>query len=221
MSLRQREEVQEVQWQGWLNRPLPRVVNATESNMSRRPTQKDIEEQNEYLLRLQGNLRKAGERAARELAAFPEVEKIALFGSVARPLEKEIPRFREYRQAGIAVYHECKDVDLAVWTRDLSRVREMGKARTKAVNDLHREERIGVAHHRVDIFLIEPGTDRYLGRVCNFNQCPKARKDECQVPGCGETPFVRQHEDFTFDSDALLSDRCILLFDRKADTADA
>lgn len=189
--------------------------------MSRRPTQKDIEEQNEYLLRLQGNLRKAGERAACELAAFPEVEKIALFGSVSRPLEKEIPRFREYRQAGIAVYHECKDVDLAVWTRDLSRVREMGKARTKAVNDLHREERIGVAHHRVDIFLIEPGTDRYLGRVCNFNQCPKVRKYECLVPGCGETPFVRQHADFTFESDALRPDRCIVLFDRTADTADA
>ncbi|QDU36013.1 hypothetical protein Mal4_02960 [Maioricimonas rarisocia] len=186
--------------------------------MSRRPTQKDIERQNAYLLRQQENLRKAGERTARELSEFPEVEKIALFGSVSRPLEKEIPRFSEYRRAGIAVYHECKDVDLAVWVRDLSRVREMGKSRTKAVNDLLAEDRIGIAHHQVDIFLIEPGTNRYLGRVCNFNQCPKARKNECLVPGCGDTPFVRQHAEFTFEADALSPDRSIILFDRSAET---
>ncbi|MFG0332936.1 MAG: hypothetical protein ACF8TS_06190 [Maioricimonas sp. JB049] len=186
--------------------------------MSPRPTREDIERQNAYLLRQQANLRKAGERTARELAAFPEVEKIALFGSVARPLEKEIPRFSAYRRAGIAVYHECMDVDLAVWTRDLSRIREMGKARSRAVNALLQDENIGVAHHQVDIFLIEPVTDRYLGRVCTFNQCPKPRKYECLVPGCGDKPFVQQHAEFTLEADALAADRSIILFDRSAET---
>jgi hypothetical protein len=35
------------------------------------------------------------------------VVKVALFGSVAVPLVKEIPRFREYQQARIEVWHEC------------------------------------------------------------------------------------------------------------------
>ena len=36
-------------------------------------------------------------------------------------------------------------------------------------------------------------TDRYLGRLCDFNACPKG-KAECRVPGCGEVTLLRQHE---------------------------
>jgi hypothetical protein len=31
---------------------------------------------------------------------------------------------------------------------------------------------IGVAHHQVDIFLLDV-TGTSLGRLCHFNQCPK------------------------------------------------
>jgi len=43
------------------------------------------------------------------------VRAIALFGSVARPLAREVPRFQPYRGLGIELLHERKDVDLAVW----------------------------------------------------------------------------------------------------------
>lgn len=40
---------------------------------------------------------------------------IAVIGSVAKALWKEVPRFREFRRARIEVWHECKDLDLALW----------------------------------------------------------------------------------------------------------
>jgi hypothetical protein len=55
-----------------------------------------------------------------------------LFGSVARPLRKKVPRFKEFRRAGIELLYECKDVDLAVWVRDtvaLDTLRKAGAAR--------------------------------------------------------------------------------------------
>ncbi|RIK91954.1 MAG: hypothetical protein DCC73_13985 [Proteobacteria bacterium] len=35
-----------------------------------------------------------------------------------------------------------------------------------------------VTNHQVNAFLFEPGSDRYLGRLCSFSQCPK-HKPEC------------------------------------------
>ena len=62
--------------------------------------------------------------------------------------------------------------------------------------DRYREFRIAadaVAAHQVDVFVLEPGTDRCLGRLCGFNACPKGKRERL-VPGCGGTPFLRQHE---------------------------
>src|SRR5207247_2013948 len=79
------------------------------------------------------------------------------------------------------------------------------------LNALLNEAGIGVAHHQVDVFLFEPGSDRYLGRLCHFGTCPKG-KPECRVPGCGAAPFLRQHEDFVFDPRSLEPARCAVLF---------
>jgi hypothetical protein len=178
------------------------------------PSNRDIREQNRAMQRRQGELRRAAEAVARELAKLPEVEKVVLFGSVAAPLEKEVPRFREFRRAGIAIDHECKDVDLAVWLSDLDHLRALQKARSRALNELFEAEEIGVAHHQVDVFLIEPGSNRYLGRLCRFGQCPKEKKRECSVTGCGRKPFLRQHEEFVFRPEALAAENAIVLFDR-------
>ena len=78
------------------------------------PTPKETEEQNAMMLRRQRNLRAAAECVARELALFPEVARVALFGSVTQPLKKEIPRFSQFRRHRVPVWHECNDVDLAV-----------------------------------------------------------------------------------------------------------
>lgn len=78
------------------------------------------------------------------------------------------------------------------------------------MNELFRDTGVGVAHHQLDVFLFEPGGDRYLGRLCTFGTRPKATP-ECLVPGCGATPFVRQHEDLVLEPDALSPQRIIPL----------
>ena len=42
------------------------------------------------------------------------------------------------------------------------------KALGRAVNALFAESGIGVAHHQVDVFVLEPETYRYLGRLYYF-----------------------------------------------------
>ncbi|MFQ5939941.1 MAG: hypothetical protein ACE5KL_07745, partial [Alphaproteobacteria bacterium] len=176
---------------------------------------KEIDEQNQAMLRLRENYRLAADYVARALARVPDVRKVVLFGSVAVPLKKEIPRFRKFRRAGVAIWHECKDVDLAVWVTSCSTLRKLQNARSAALNALYRERGIGVAHHQVEIFLMEPDTNRYLGRLCIFGQCPKA-KVECRVPGCGASPFLRQHEGFVLHPSAFDADKTVILFERTA-----
>jgi hypothetical protein len=164
-------------------------------------------------LRRQESFRAAADYVTSAFAQLPGVERVVLIGSVAQPLRREVPRFREFRRAKVELWHECKDVDRAVWVRDPSQLDRLRKALGRAVNTLFAETEIGVAHHQVDVFLLEPGTDRYLGRLCHFGTCPKG-KPECQVPRCGGSPFLRQHHDFVFDSRSLDPARSVVLFDR-------
>jgi len=180
-----------------------------------RPTHQEIADENELVVRRQGEFRIAAEYVAAALAQFEAVQKIVLFGSAALPLEEEIPRFRKFRRAGQPILHECKDVDLAVWLADLTILKSLQRARSQALNDLFAEHEIGVAHHQVDVFLMAPETDTYLGRLCNFGECPKG-KPECLVRDCGAVKFLRQIEGFTFHPDALSSAKSITLFERGA-----
>jgi hypothetical protein len=106
--------------------------------------------------------------------------------------------------------HVCKDIDLAVWVSDTGHLRAMQKASVKALSLLFAEHGIGVAHHQVDLFIMEPGSDRYLGRLCTYNQCPKD-KPECRALGCGATPLMRQIDDFELNTTALIEERIIIL----------
>jgi len=150
------------------------------------------------------------------LARLEEVQKIVLFGSVAAPLRKEPARFHKFALVGIESWHDCKDVDLAVWTSSVGMLKALQKARSRALADLYRDTGIGVAHHQVDIFLMAPGTDRYLGRLCTYGECPKGKPD-CHVPGCGAAPFLKQHEDFVLDPGSFAAGKAIVLFDRTAE----
>lgn len=179
-----------------------------------RPSKQKIEEQDQYMLRRQRNFRLAADVVADAFAQLPEVEKVALFGSVAVPLTKEVPRFREFRRHRIAVWHECKGVDLAVWLSDLTHLRNLQKVRSCALNELYQKQNVGVAHHQVEVFIMEPGTDSYLGRLCAFTRCPKDKLD-CLVPGCGGTPFLKQMKGFIFSKAALEVDKTTTLFDRQ------
>ena len=64
---------------------------------------------------------------------LPEVQAVAVVGSVARPLWKEIPRFREFRREGIEVWHECGDLDLALWIDSQHRLGDLGRAADRAL----------------------------------------------------------------------------------------
>ena len=173
-----------------------------------------IEEQNRYLLERQRQFRAAADVVADALAGFPEVEAVAVIGSVAKRLWKEVPRFREFRRARIEVWHECKDLDLAVWVSSQERLGELRRARDRALRDAFEAGTgISVANHQVEIFLIEPETDRYLGRLCNFSVCPK-HKPQCAIPGCGAVPFNKVVEGFAPWPDLLASAPRAMLYRR-------
>jgi len=176
-----------------------------------RLTRDRIAEQDRYLLIRQTQYRIAADVVTAALSRFDEVEAIALFGSVARPLWREVPRFSEFRRTQVKVWHECKDMDLAVWLSRLDRLQQLNRARNISSQGIFIMHGFGVANHEVDVFLLQPQTNRYLGRLCNFAQCPKGKR-ECEVPGCGREAFLRQHENFEFWSNAL--DRCVMLYRR-------
>jgi hypothetical protein len=177
------------------------------------PSAREIRDQRAQLDRARWEFRKAAERVAAALAEAPEVRRIFLFGSVAVPPPDGVPRFREYSRAQILLPHECKDVDLGVWLDDLGNLDGLRTRASRSLVRLFEEEDIGVAHHQVDVFLFEPDTDLYLGRLCHFNRCPK-EKPECLVPDCCRMSFLRKIEGFSLRPDAIDPARSVLLYDR-------
>lgn len=163
----------------------------------------EIEEQNRYLMERQRYFRFAADVVCDAWASFAEVEAVAVIGSVARTLWKEVPRFREFRRERIEVWHECGDLDLALWLDHQQRLGALRRTADKALRRAY-EAGIGlsVVGHQLDIFLFEPGSDRYLGRLCSFVRCPKD-KPECSVPGCGAVPFNKRVAEFTPHADLL------------------
>lgn len=181
--------------------------------MSRRPTRRDVEEHDRYELVRHATFRRAADTVTAAFAAVPEVRAVALLGSVAGPLERELSHFQHFRRYGIETLHYCKDVDLAVQIDRLDNLAALNRARGAAVATVHASGGPGVAHHQVDVFLFGSGWGDYLGRLCSYSQCPKGKR-ECYVPGCGREPLLKQHEGFVLQPDALAPDRCILLYER-------
>ncbi len=75
------------------------------------PSRRAVAEQDHSLLKRQEDFRAAADAVAATFSEFEEVQAIALFGSVAKPLVREVPRFAEFRRHGIETWHECKDVN--------------------------------------------------------------------------------------------------------------
>ena len=180
----------------------------------KRPTHQEIAAQDRQMLDRQTQFRLAADAVTAALARVPEVEAVVLIGSVARPLWREVPRFQPFRSWDVSVWHECKDVDLAVWLARLDRLQTLNRARSLALHQLFQEKQIGVAHHQVEIFIMQGEVNAYRGRLCSFSQCPKGKR-ECLVPGCGRDPFLQQHAGFAFWPDALAPDKIMPLYDRR------
>ena len=174
-----------------------------------------IDEQNRYLVAHQRDFRAAADVIVAAFIRFSEVVAISVIGSVAKPLWKEVPRFREFRRAGVEVWHECFDLDLAVWLESLDRLGEMRRAFGLALRSAwNAGTGPSIAEHQADIFLFEPASDRYLGRLCNFNTCPKGKRD-CLVPGCGAITFNKVVDGFSPSADLLATARQSMLYERK------
>jgi hypothetical protein len=125
-----REQLSDVAWARPLDETLLPAADTEKSGVStRRPSAREIAEQDRVQLLRQQALRTAADAVTSRFALFAEVERVALFGSVARQLAREVPRFQPYRRLGIELLHECKDVDLAVWITNLTGLRDLGRAR--------------------------------------------------------------------------------------------
>jgi len=180
----------------------------------------EIAQENQHMLKRRAAFRRVAELAATGFGKLPFVEKVVLFGSVAAPPQKEVPRFRRLRRARVEIIHECNDVDLAVWTSDLTQLRALKRVVSDATNVFNQlicnqEKLPGVAHHQVDVFVFEPGTNRHRGRLCTYGQCPKG-KPECRVPGCGAQPFLQLYEKFEIHPRVFVEQPCVVMFERKA-----
>ena len=66
------------------------------------------------MLGRQRNFHLAAEYVASAIAEMVEVQKVALFGSVATPLKEEVPRFREFRRAVDSI-KEARHMGLSVY----------------------------------------------------------------------------------------------------------
>jgi hypothetical protein len=173
-----------------------------------------IAEQNRYLLQRQREFRMAADVVTDAWMQFEEVRAVAVIGSVAGPLWKEIPRFSEFRREGIEVWHECHDLDLALWLESQHRLGELRRATGHALRKAFESGAgISVVSHQLDVFLFEPESDNYLGRLCSFSQCPKGKVD-CLVPGCGAVPFNKRVAGFEAHDDLLAPATGAMLYAR-------
>jgi hypothetical protein len=181
------------------------------------PDEDDIFEQDGLMLRRQRLYRWAAQAIAVEVSKRPEVEKVAAFGAVSQPLEREVPRFRQFRRHRIEILHECADLDLAIWLTDFGKLLELKNAMARALQTTQKTPYGGVAHHQVDVHLFEAAGSQYRGRLCIFGQCPKPGKLQCLVPGCGAQPFLQQFQDYHFKAGLFFGEPKVVLFDRSAD----
>ena len=173
-----------------------------------------IDEQNRYLVARQHEFRIAADIVTAVWSGFAEVEAVAVIGSVAKPLWKAVPRFREFRREKIEVWHECGDLDMALWVssqHQLDKIRSAASvALMKAVTD---RTDCRVSSTQIDVMLFQPGNNAYLGRLCRYSHCPKGKID-CFVPGCGTIAFNKLVPDFKPNADLLSGVEDAVLYKR-------
>lgn len=103
---------------------------------------------------------------------------------------------------------------MALWIDSQERLGGLRRAANRALRAAYEAGTgISVVGNQVDVFLFEPGSDRYLGRLCKFNQCPKGKRD-CLVPGCGAIPFNKRIAEFTPHTDLLAPASHAMLYKR-------
>jgi len=154
-------------------------------------------DENKYRLKIYDDIKIAANYLIVEFNKDKNVEKIKIIGSISRPLSKEIVKSGKYK--GKLLYHNCKDLDLLIWFSNLNELEKLRKSRFIALNKLLDEKKIGIAHHQIEIFIVDSLTDKYVGRFCFYKKCPN-NKIECIQKDCGKVKLLKKdNEDFIFD----------------------
>ena len=91
----------------------------------------EIDEQNRYLIRQQYQFRMAADVVADAWMAFPEVCAVAVIGSVAKRLLKEIPRFAAFRHARASKFG--MNARISIWRSGLIRNIAFAKSGGRAI----------------------------------------------------------------------------------------
>lgn len=145
-----------------------------------------------------------------DLAPFPEVCKIVLFGEFAKPPYREQhPILPENRR----LLHRPGDLDLAIWLSSTDNLHHMRRLRTKVVSE-RSSKRTKFSEERIHVHVFEHETSEYLGRLCTQGRCPN-NHPACQVNGCGKPAFVKPFSELSLDSDAFDKRNSQVLFERK------
>ncbi|RYF36618.1 MAG: hypothetical protein EOO38_27440 [Cytophagaceae bacterium] len=107
-----------------------------------------------------------------------------------------MPRFSDFRRQRIEIWHECSDLDLALWLDSQERLGELRRAASYALRQAYElGTGAGIVTEQLDTFLFAAGSEHSLGRLCRYNECPKG-KPQCVVPGCGAVPFNKRIAEF-------------------------
>jgi hypothetical protein len=168
------------------------------------------------MLRRQRLFRWAAQSTANTLSERPEVQRVAAFGAIAKPLKPEVPRFAQFRRHGIEILHECSDLDLAAWLTRFDQLSGLRKSTSRGLRLVQETQYGGVPHHQVDVHLLDSVSGEYRGRLCDFNSCPKHGKRECKVKNCGSVEFLRQLDRFQFNRRRFEDEPKVVLFDRSS-----
>ena len=66
-------------------------------------------------------------------------------------------------------------MDLALCLFETTQLNGLRRAKAKVLLKPFHRETIGMVSHQVNVFILEHDTDRYLGRLCDFDACPKGQ----------------------------------------------
>ena len=150
---------------------------------------------------------------AERLTEHPEIERISLFGSLARPpILEPHPYSKRLRDRGVHIFHSPKDIDLAIWLSSLTNLGAIRKMMTKTVSDMA-EQTPGLCDDAVELFVFDHRSGTYLGRICHFNKCPKEHTD-CFIQGCGTPKHLKTMKDFVLHPEAISRVNSEIVFER-------
>jgi len=150
----------------------------------------------------------AAQKLAAQLSEFAEVERIALFGSLAKPPFRERYRYKKR----IWAFHEPKDIDLAIWLSSLDNLGSMRRVLATLIPSVSKKAP-GICEGAIELFVFSSASSKYLGRVCHYKKCPRGDSN-CMIEGCGKPPHLRIDPEFTFRPDAVSRFNSQVLFER-------